>query len=112
MNDRRTDRFFGGPRSVRDDVLPFLENVLRGHNVPRERMLRSPSTTIILAASARINAQNRALIRALRAELAQRGPQLPVYWGNRNWHPLLPDTLAQMAARRNPPGDRFLHFGL
>ena len=43
-----------------------------------------------------INEQNRQLIQALRDELATRGPKLPVYWGNRNWHPLLPDTLRQM----------------
>jgi ferrochelatase len=34
---------------------------------------------------------------ALRLELEKRGIDLPVYWGNRNWHPLLPDTLRQMA---------------
>jgi ferrochelatase len=44
-----------------------------------------------------INYQNRALIAALRQELDRRGPQLPIYWGNRNWHPLLTDTLREMA---------------
>ncbi len=44
-----------------------------------------------------LNAQNRALLAELLAELNAHGPQLPVYWGNRNWHPLLPDTLGQMA---------------
>jgi ferrochelatase len=45
-----------------------------------------------------INAQNRALVAALEAKLAAEGPLLPIYWGNRNWHPLLPDTLARMTA--------------
>ncbi|MGA2553095.1 MAG: ferrochelatase, partial [Burkholderiaceae bacterium] len=27
---------------------------------------------------------------------AQHGPRLPIYWGNRNWHPMLADTLRQM----------------
>jgi ferrochelatase len=44
-----------------------------------------------------INEQNRALIRALEARLAECGPRLPVYWGNRNWHPFLADTLRRMA---------------
>jgi ferrochelatase len=43
-----------------------------------------------------INDQNRQLIAALEAELAEHGPRLPIYWGNRNWRPLLADTLRQM----------------
>ncbi len=43
-----------------------------------------------------LNGQNRALIAALRAELEASGPNLPIYWGNRNWAPFLPDTLQQM----------------
>jgi ferrochelatase len=45
-----------------------------------------------------INEQNRRLVAAIERELAERGPHLPVYWGNRNWRPLLPDALRQMAA--------------
>jgi protoporphyrin/coproporphyrin ferrochelatase len=43
-----------------------------------------------------INQRNRELIEALRAEMAEHGPKLPIYWGNRNWHPLLTDTVHQM----------------
>ncbi|HUP04866.1 MAG TPA: ferrochelatase [Bryobacteraceae bacterium] len=88
---------FGGPER-RDEVIPFLENVLRGKNVPRERMLQVAEHYYHFAGRSPINGQNRALIAALRAELAARGPALPVYWGNRNWHPLLADTLRQMQA--------------
>src|ERR1700748_1230066 len=88
---------FGGPEG-RDDVLPFLENVLRGKNVPRERMLAVAEHYYHFGGASPINAQNRALIQALDAELADRGPHLPIFWGNRNWHPLLPETLTQMAA--------------
>jgi ferrochelatase len=88
---------FGGPDGP-DDVLPFLENVLRGRNVPRERMLEVAEHYQHFGGKSPINEQNLALIAALRAELDRRGPRLPVYWGNRNWHPLLPDTLRQMAA--------------
>jgi protoporphyrin/coproporphyrin ferrochelatase len=86
---------FGGPES-RDDVIPFLENVLRGRNVPRERMLAVAEHYYHFDGKSPINQQTRELISALKNELAQHGPNLPVYWGNRNWHPLLPDTLRQM----------------
>jgi len=86
---------FGGPEG-RDDVIPFLENVLRGKNVPRERMLEVAEHYYHFGGVSPINEQNRALIAALRNELAVHGPDLPIYWGNRNWHPLLPDTLRQM----------------
>ncbi len=87
---------FGGPEGP-EDVLPFLENVLRGKNVPRERMLEVAKHYDHFGGVSPINAQNRRLIAALERELAEHGPQLPIYWGNRNWRPLLPDTLAQMA---------------
>jgi protoporphyrin/coproporphyrin ferrochelatase len=87
---------FGGPES-RDDVLPFLENVLRGRNVPLQRMLEVAEHYYHFGGISPINAQNRALISALTAELEVRGPKLPIYFGNRNWRPLLPDTIRQMA---------------
>lgn len=86
---------FGGPES-REDVIPFLENVLRGKNVPRERMLAVAEHYYRFDGRSPINQQARELISALEAELAQHGPKLPVYWGNRNWHPMLTDTLRKM----------------
>ena len=88
---------FGGPERP-DDVMPFLENVLRGKNVPRERMLEVAEHYYHFAGKSPINDQNRQLIAALEKELVQHGPRLPVYWGNRNWHPMLTDTLRQMKA--------------
>ena len=88
---------FGGPEQPAD-VMPFLENVLRGKNVPRERMLEVAEHYYQFGGKSPINDQNRQLISALEAELAEHGPHLRVYWGNRNWHPLLPDTLRQMKA--------------
>jgi len=86
---------FGGPEK-NEDVLPFLENVLRGRNVPRERMLEVAEHYYHFGGKSPINEQNRALIAALKHELNVHGIDLPIYWGNRNWHPLLPDALAQM----------------
>src|SRR4051812_9636238 len=87
---------FGGPEGP-DDVLPFLENVLRGRNVPRERMLAVAEHYQHFGGKSPINEQNRNLVAALQAELDHQGPRLKVYWGNRNFHPLLPETLATMA---------------
>jgi ferrochelatase len=81
---------FGGPEK-REDVIPFLENVLRGKNVPRERMLEVAEHYYHFDGVSPINAQCRELLAALRSELA-----LPVYWGNRNWEPMLADTVATM----------------
>jgi ferrochelatase len=86
---------YGGPEGM-DDVMPFLENVLRGRNIPRERMLEVAHHYELFGGVSPLNAQNRALIDALRVELAAHGPDLPVYWGNRNWSPYLADTLRQM----------------
>jgi ferrochelatase len=88
---------FGGPEK-HEDVIPFLENVLRGRNVPRERMLEVAEHYYHFGGKSPINDQNRALIAALKEELAPNGPNLPVYWGNRNWHPFLADTLHRMQA--------------
>ena len=86
---------FGGPES-KDEVMPFLENVLRGKNVPSERMLAVAEHYYHFDGRSPINQQNRELIAALQVELDRHGPKLPIYWGNRNWHPLLADTLRQM----------------
>lgn len=86
---------FGGPEGP-DDVLPFLENVTRGRGVPRERLLDVAEHYMHFGGVSPINAQNRALLDALGAEFAGHGVDLPLYWGNRNWHPYLADTLRQM----------------
>ncbi len=81
---------FGGPEK-RQEVIPFLENVLRARNVPRERLLAVAEHYYHFDGRSPINDQNRELIAALREAV-----KLPIYWGNRNWHPLLAETLRQM----------------
>lgn len=88
---------FGGPEGMAD-VMPFIENVLRGRNVPVERMRGVAKHYQMFGGVSPINGQNRSLIAALQEELTLNGPRLPIYWGNRNWHPLLPDTVAKMSA--------------
>ena len=87
---------FGGPEK-REDVLPFLENVTRGRNIPRERLLEVAEHYDHFGGVSPINAQVRDLIEALRPELRRHGISLPIFWGNRNWHPMLADTLRAMA---------------
>jgi len=83
---------FGGPERT-EDVIPFLENTLRGRNVPRERMLAVAEHYYHFGGRSPINDHSRELIAALGKEVS-----LPIYWGNRNWHPMLADTVRQMAA--------------
>src|SRR5205809_8073880 len=77
---------FGGPEGM-DDVMPFLENVLRGRNVPLERMLAVARRYELFGGVSPINDQNRKLIAAMRQERVMKGPYLPIYWGNRNETP-------------------------
>lgn len=86
---------FGGPEGP-DDVLPFLENVTRGRNVPPERLAEVAEHYQHFGGVSPINQQCRDLLAALKADFAANGLDLPIYWGNRNWHPMLADTVARM----------------
>jgi ferrochelatase len=109
---------FGGPEGPAD-VMPFLENVVRGKGVPPERLREVASHYEHFGGTSPINAQCRALVAAVRDELERAGRPLPVYWGNRHWHPFLADTLREMtrdgvrsalafvtSAYSSPPGCR------
>jgi ferrochelatase len=102
MTDKTTNYYdailvlsFGGPEGP-NDVIPFLENVLRGRNVPRARLEEVAEHYRMFNGVSPLNAQNRALIAALETELKTHGIDLPIYFGNRNWHPFLTDTMRQM----------------
>ena len=86
---------FGGPEG-KDDVMPYLENVLRGKNVPRERMLEVAEHYYHFDGISPINQQNRDLLEAVKEDFAKHDIDLPVYWGNRNWHPMIVDSMEQM----------------
>jgi protoporphyrin/coproporphyrin ferrochelatase len=87
---------FGGPEGP-DDVSPFLDNVFKGLRVSPETKAHVAKRYERFGGVSPINGQTRAFIKALQHELDAHGPALPIYWGNRNWHPLLKDTVAQMA---------------
>ena len=86
---------FGGPEKPAD-VLPFLENVTRGRGVPRERLREVGKHYFARGGRSPINDQCRDLVAAIRADFDAHGIDLPVYWGNRNWHPFLSDAVRQM----------------
>ena len=87
---------FGGPEGP-EDVLPFLRNVTRGRNIPDERLAIVGAHYAHFDGVSPINEQCRRLQTALAGELSAAHLHLPVYWGNRNWHPYLTDTVQQMA---------------
>ena len=88
---------FGGPEGPAD-VLPFMQNVTRGRGIPAARLEEvSRHYLDVFGGVSPINAQARALKAALETELAAHGPDLPVYWGNRNWSPYLVEAVQQMA---------------
>ncbi|MET9404284.1 ferrochelatase [Streptomyces sp. NPDC002935] len=88
---------FGGPEGP-DEVVPFLENVTRGRGIPKERLKEVGQHYFLFDGISPINDQNRTLLDALRKDFAEHGPDLPVYWGNRNWAPYVTDTLREMVA--------------
>jgi len=86
---------FGGPEGP-EQVRPFLENVTRGRNIPPERLDEVAEHYLHFGGVSPINGINRALIEQIRAELAARGRDIDVYFGNRNWDPYIEDAVAQM----------------
>ena len=86
---------FGGPDGP-EDVIPFLENVLRGRPVPRSRLLEVSEHYLAHGGISPINEQNKALIKALRSRMAESDLHIPIFWGNRNWHPTIPAAIEEM----------------
>ncbi|WP_297008014.1 ferrochelatase [uncultured Corynebacterium sp.] len=94
---------FGGPEK-NEDVIPFLENVTRGRGIPRERLAEVGEHYFAMDGKSPITDQNLRIIADLESLIAERvtplsdgSTALPVYFGNRNWHPFVEDTVAQMA---------------
>ncbi len=86
---------FGGPEGP-DEVLPFLQNVTAGRGIPAQRLESVAQHYLHFGGVSPINALNRQLIAEVEAELARQDLAIPVYFGNRNWHPLVEDTLTEM----------------
>ena len=89
---------FGGPEG-QDDVIPFLRNVTRGRGIPDERLEEVAHHYRHFGGVSPINQQNRELKAAIEARLAERGIDLPVIWGNRNWDPYMADAFREAHER-------------
>ena len=88
---------YGGPRGP-EDVLPFMRNATRGRGIPDERLVEVSGHYQMFGGASPINERNAELMDALRAALAERGVDVPIVIGNRNWTPYLRDTLAELEA--------------
>ena len=86
---------FGGPENS-DDVMPFLRNVTAGRGVPDERLAVVAEQYELFGGKSPINELNQQLLCALDEELASRGHEMATFWGNRNWHPFVTDTIADL----------------
>ncbi|GAA4882123.1 ferrochelatase [Saccharopolyspora cebuensis] len=87
---------FGGPEGP-EEVRPFLENVTRGRGVPPERLDEVAEHYLHFGGVSPINRLNRDIMAELERQLAAQGRELPLYFGNRNWHPMVEDTVGRMA---------------
>lgn len=88
---------FGGPEGP-EEVMPFLRNVTRGRDVPTRRLEEVAEHYLRRGGRSPINDQNRRLVAALCSALREAGVDLPVYWGNRNWQPMLAEVVEAMRA--------------
>lgn len=88
---------FGGPEAP-GEVMPFLERVTAGRDVPRERLEEVAHHYLAVGGVSPINAQNRLLLEHLGTAMAARAIELPLYWGNRNSPPFFADALRQVHA--------------
>jgi len=88
---------FGGPEK-QDDVMPFLEIVTKGRGIPRARLLDVAEHYTHMGGKSPINEITRRQAAALQLQLHTQGINLPVYIGQRNWHPFIEDTLRKMQA--------------
>ncbi|MHB8189098.1 MAG: ferrochelatase [Ferrimicrobium sp.] len=86
---------FGGPEGP-EDIWPFLKRVTAGRNVPHERLELVAEQYRLVGGTSPINQQNRLLIEEINRELSARGVSVPIYFANRNWNPLLQDTVREM----------------
>ena len=88
---------YGGPRGP-EDVLPFMRNATRGRGIPDERLVEVSGHYHLFGGRSPINERNGELMDALRAALAERGVEVPIVIGNRNWTPYVHETLTDLAA--------------
>ncbi|OYO05495.1 ferrochelatase [Enemella evansiae] len=87
---------FGGPEAP-EEVRPFLRRVVGGRPIPEARLTEVAQHYFDRGGVSPINAETRALVAALGAELRRQGIEVPVVWGARNTAPFLADTLTELS---------------
>jgi ferrochelatase len=87
---------FGGPTRA-DEVRPFLDNVLRGRPIPRERFEEVAHHYDLLGGRSPYNDLTMRQAAALRTELAKKSAGVPVAVGMRNWQPYVADAMRGLA---------------
>jgi len=87
---------FGGPTRA-DEVRPFLDNVLRGRAVPRERYNAVVHHYELLGGASPYNELTMRQADALRVALRKKNIDAPVAVGMRNWTPYVADSLRALA---------------
>jgi ferrochelatase len=101
QNEQRLDAVlliaYGGPNAP-EETRPFLDVVLKGRSVPRERVEEVAHHYEVIGGISPLTRLTREQGQALEQQLAARGAPLRVYVGMRNWHPFLVDTIREMAA--------------
>lgn len=89
---------FGGPTRA-EEIRPFLDNLLRGRPVPKDRYEEIVRHYEHLGGRSPYNELTMRQASALAAELERGGLPLQVLVGMRNWAPYLVDAMREMAAR-------------
>ena len=94
---------FGGPERA-EDVVPFLENVTRGRGIPRERLEEVGEHYFRFGGRSPINDQNRALVAAIREDLAGARDRPARLLGQPQLGPLPRATRSSRCATTGSPG--------
>jgi len=86
---------FGGPTRS-EEIRPFLDNVLRGRPVPRERYEEVVRHYQIMGGRSPYNELTIRQTDSLRAEFARGGIAVPIEVGMRNWEPYVVDAMVAL----------------
>ena len=89
---------FGGPTRP-EEVLPFLQNVSKGRNIPQERLREVGRHYERIGGRSPYQEQTFGLRDRLQAHWKRAGIPLEVFVGMRNWHPFLKETLTEIKKR-------------
>lgn len=88
---------FGGPNQ-KSDVIPFLNNVTKGRNIPQERLEIVAQQYYMFNGKSPINSINLDLIDRIKIAFSVARIDLPIYFGNRNFKPYIENTLEKMCS--------------